>query len=171
MISIPNLDKSNFSNSQPHSQSILKVDLRAEQNFGLNPIQKISVPFKREEDMILLCLSIFLHDFVHDYNLSSMHKRVIKGDAYKVFQSLNIGIRNPTFKLFSYNTGSYGDVELYDDSKFEDVPVTLGSNLESYVKFIQENKLEKPIQIGGWLLLQKYLTKQIVCLKIWTSSN
>jgi hypothetical protein len=148
-MSIPNLVESSLSNSQPHSQSILKVDLRAEQNFGTTPIQKISVPFKREEDMILLCLSTFLHDFVHDYNLSSMHKRVIKGDAYKVFQSLNIGIRNPTFKLFSYNTGSYGDVELYDDSKFEDVPVVAGSKLGSYLKFVEENKLEIPIQAGG----------------------
>jgi len=144
-MSIPNLVESSLS----HSQSILKVDLRAKQNFGPIPIEKISVPFKREEDMILLCLSTFLHDFVHDYNLSSMHKRVIKGDAYKVFQSLNIGIRNPTFKLFSYNTGSYGDVELYDDSKFEDVPVVAGSKLGSYLKFIEENKLEIPIQDGG----------------------
>ena len=149
MTSIPNLVESSFADSQPHSQSILKVDLRAKQNFGTTPIQKVSVPFKREEDMILLCLSTFLHDFVHDYNLSSMHKRVIKGDAYKVFQSLNIGIRNPTFKLFSYNTGSYGDVELYDDSKFEDVPVAPGSKLDSYLKFVEENKLEIPIQFGG----------------------
>lgn len=145
MTSISNLVES----SSPHSQSILKVDLRAQQNFGPEPIQKISVPFKREEDMILLCLSTFLHDFVHDYNLSSMHKRVIKGDAYKVFQSLNIGIRNPTFKLFSYNTGSYGDVELYDDSKFEDVSIAPDSKLNSYLKFIEENKLEEPIQRGG----------------------
>ena len=69
MTSIPNLAES----SSPRSQSILKVELTAEQNFGKN-IDKIVVPFKREEDMILLCLSIFLHDFVHDYNLSSMHK-------------------------------------------------------------------------------------------------
>ena len=90
MTSIPNLEKS----SSSHSQSILKVDLKAKQNFGAAPVKKISVPFKREEDMILLCLSTFLHDFVHDYNLSSMHKRVIKGDAYKVFDSLKIyGIR------------------------------------------------------------------------------
>ena len=159
MISVPSLEKSSFSNSQPHSQSILKVDLRAEQNFGLDPIKKISVPFKREEDMILLCLSTFLHDFVHDYNLSSMHKRVIKGDTYKVFQSLNIGIRNPTFKLFSYNTGAYGDVELYDDSKFEDVPLAPGSKFESYLKFIEENKLEQTIQHGGLNKINKVKTE------------
>jgi len=154
MTSIPNLEKSSYS----HSQSILKVDLRAKQNFGPVPIEKISVPFKREEDMILLCLSTFLHDFVHDYNLSSMHKRVIKGDSYKVFQSLNISIRNPTFKIFSYNTGAYGDVELYDDSKFEDVSTKSGSKLDSYLKFIKENELEVLIgekQLGGRDMQQK----------------
>ena len=145
MTTIANLVES----SSPKSQSILKVDLNATQNFGATPIQKIVVPFKREEDMILLCLSNFLHDFVHDYNLSSMHKRVIKGDAYGVMKTLNIGIRNPTFKIFSYVTGGYGDVELYDDSKFQDVPVDPKSKLNSYLNFIKETHLELPVQSGG----------------------
>ena len=145
MTTIANLVES----SSPKSQSILKVDLNATQNFGATPIQKIVVPFKREEDMILLCLSNFLHDFVHDYNLSSMHKRVIKGDAYGVMKTLNIGIRNPTFKIFSYSTGGYGDVELYDDSKFQDVPVDPRSKLNSYLDFIRTNHLELPVQRGG----------------------
>jgi len=145
MTTIANLVES----SSPKSQSILKVDLNATQNFGATPIQKIVVPFKREEDMILLCLSNFLHDFVHDYNLSSMHKRVIKGDAYGVMKTLNIGIRNPTFKIFSYSTSGYGDVELYDDSKFQDVPVDPKSKLNSYLNFIKENHLELPVQSGG----------------------
>jgi hypothetical protein len=145
MTTIANLVES----SSPKSQSILAVDLNASQNFGATPIQKIVVPFKREEDMILLCLSNFLHDFVHDYNLSSMHKRVIKGDAYGLMKTLNIGIRNPTFKIFSYSTGGYGDVELYDDSKFEDVPLDPKSKLNSYLDFIKENHLELPIQRGG----------------------
>lgn len=132
-----------------HSQSILKVDLKAEQNFGETWVKKIVVPFKREEDMILLCLSIFLHDFVHDYNLSSMHKRVIKGESYDLLQKLNIGIKNPTFKIFSYEIGSYGDVALYDDSKFEDKAQEPGSKPISYLEYFHDNKLEIPIQQHG----------------------
>lgn len=135
--------------SAPRSQSILKVDLKAEQNFGPGGVKKVVVPFKREEDMILLCLSNFLHDFVHDYNLSSMHKRVVKGDSYGLLQSLNIGIRNPVFKIFQYESGSYGDPELYDDSKFEDVPSEPYSKSHSYLKYFNENKMEIPIQHGG----------------------
>jgi hypothetical protein len=145
MTSNPNLAKE----SSPHSQSILKIDLKAEQNFGGEGVKKVVVPFKREEDMILLCLSNFLHDFVHDYNLSSMHKRVVKGDSYGLLQSLNIGIRNPAFKIFSYESGSYGDPDLYDDSKFEDETAEPGSKPFSYLEYFHDNKLEIPKQSGG----------------------
>lgn len=145
MSSEPNLEES----SAPRSQSILKVNLNAEQNFGETGVKKVVVPFNREEDMILLCLSNFLHDFVHDYNLSSMHKRVIKGDSYGLLQSLNIGIKNPTFKIFQYESGSYGDPELYDDSKFEDVVAESGAKSLSYLEYFNDNKMEIPIQRGG----------------------
>lgn len=145
MSSEPFLEES----SAPRSQSILKVDLNAEQNFGESGVKKVVVPFKREEDMLLLCLSNFLHDFVHDYNLSSMHKRVIKGDSYGLLQSLNIGIKNPTFKIFQYENSSYGDPELYDDSKFEDVPLESSANAFSYLDYFNKNSMEIPIQAGG----------------------
>ena len=135
--------------SNPRSQSILKVDLKAKQNFGPGGVKKVVVPFKREEDMILLCLSNFLHDFVHDYNLSSMHKRVVKGDSYGLLQSLKIGINNPVFKIFQYETGSYGDPKLYDDSKFEDVPAEPYSTSNSYLEYFNENAMEISIQRGG----------------------
>ena len=146
MSSIPNLAES----SAPRSQSILKVELKAEQNFGETGVKKVVIPFKREEDMILMCLSIFLHDFVHDYNLSSMHKRVIKGESYELLQKLNIGIKNPTFKIFTYETGSYGDPSLYDDSQFEDVPQDPASKPISYLEYFNDNRMETAIpQRGG----------------------
>jgi hypothetical protein len=145
MTSIPDLAEI----SAPRSQSILKVELKAEQNFGETGVKKVVIPFKREEDMILMCLSIFLHDFVHDYNLSSMHKRVIKGESYELLQKLNIGIRNPTFKIFAYETGSYGNVSLYDDSQFEDVEQDPGSKPVSYLEYFHENGMEISIPPRG----------------------
>ena len=41
-----------------------------------NGVAKNTIHFDREEDMILMCLSAFVHDYVHDYNLESMHVRV-----------------------------------------------------------------------------------------------
>jgi hypothetical protein len=145
MTSIPDLAEI----SAPRSQSILKVELKAEQNFGETGVKKVVIPFKREEDMILMCLSTFLHDFVHDYNLSSMHKRVIKGESYELLQKLNIGIRNPTFKIFAYETGSYGNVSLYDDSQFEDVEQDPGSKPVSYLEYFHENGMEISIPPRG----------------------
>jgi hypothetical protein len=133
----------------PQSQSILKVELNAKQNFGEIGVKKVIVPFKREEDMILMCLSTFLHDFVHDYNLSSMHKRVIKGESYELLKKLNIGVKNPTFKIFAYETGSYGDVSLYDDSQFEDVPSEPSSKPFSYLEYFHDNRMETPVQQHG----------------------
>jgi len=147
MSSIPILEESTY----PRSQSRLKVELKAEQNFFGENIDKIVVPFTREEDMILLCLSIFLHDFVHDYNLSSMHKRVIKGESYNLLKLLRIGIRNPTFKIFSYEVGGYGEINLYDDTKFENNPIEANSNIESYSNYLYNGGLEIPISVqsGG----------------------
>lgn len=121
--------------SAPKSQSILDVSLKARQKFN-GDIEKVVVPFEREEDMILLCLSIFLHDFIHDYNLASMHKRIFKGEVdtgnrgedgkkikvktYDLLMNLNIGIINPVYKIYCYESGGYGEVNLYDDNQFED---------------------------------------------------
>jgi len=121
--------------SAPKSQSILDVSLKAKQKFN-GEIEKVVVPFEREEDMILLCLSIFLHDFIHDYNLAGMHKRIFKGEVdtgnrdedgkkikvktYDLLMNLNIGIINPVYKIYCYESGGYGDVNLYDDNQFED---------------------------------------------------
>jgi hypothetical protein len=121
--------------SAPKSQSILDVTLKARQKFN-GEIEKVVVPFEREEDMVLLCLSIFLHDFIHDYNLASMHKRIFKGEVdtgnkdeegkkikvktYDLLMNLNIGIINPVYKIYCYESGGYGEVNLYDDNQFED---------------------------------------------------
>jgi len=127
----------------PKSQSILDVGLKAKQTFN-KEIEKIDVPFDREEDMILLCLSIFLHDFIHDYNLASMHKRIFKGEVdsgeldengkkikiktYDLLLKLNLGIVDPTYKMFCYEVGGFGEVSLYDDNQFEDSSLSSKTN-------------------------------------------
>jgi hypothetical protein len=150
------------------SQSIVDVDLKAAQIFN-NNVEKIVVPFDREEDMMVLCLSVFLHDFIHDYNLgSSMQKRVFNGIVNVVDENgsrikirtvdllvkLNLGIKHPIIKNVVYRLSSgYGDNKMYDDSTFVDAE-TLQSvdgkpsaaDLKSYVE-----QFEMPIvgQEGG----------------------
>ncbi len=81
------------------------VKLVSKQIFPENGVSKNTIRFEREEDMIVMCLSAFVHDYVHDYNLGSMHARVIKGnisssksDEQSLFESLGITVGNTIFK-------------------------------------------------------------------------
>ena len=38
-----------------------------------------------------MCLSLFVHDYIHDYNLDTMHGRVINKNT-ELFKSLNIKV-------------------------------------------------------------------------------
>ena len=153
------------------SQSIVDVDLKAAQIFN-NNIEKIVVPFDREEDMMLLCLSVFLHDFIHDYNLgSSMQKRVFNGIVNVVDETgsrikirtvdllvkLNLGIKHPIIKNVVYRLSSgYGDNKMYDDNTFVDAE-TLQSvdgkpsaaDLKSYVEQFETLVVGQGRQLGG----------------------
>ena len=59
------------------------VPLLFKQTFKEGGVSKNIIKFDREEDMILMCLSTFVHDYVHDYNLGTMHTRVIKGNIIR----------------------------------------------------------------------------------------
>lgn len=146
----------------PKSQSILDVGLKAKQTFN-KEIEKIDVPFDREEDMILLCLSIFLQDFIHDYNLASMHKRIFKGEVdsgeldengkkikiktYDLLLKLNLGIVDPTYKMFCYEVGGFGEVSLYDDNQFEDS--SLSSKTNGFLTYNRQFEESLPAGYGG----------------------
>ncbi len=108
-----------------------------------NGVSKNTINFEREEDMIVLCLSAFVHDYVHDYNLGSMHARVIKGNVVSsepttpsLFQSLGITIGNPIFKIITYPVGGHREVNLYNDDQFEDETTKPGKKMtfENYQK-------------------------------------
>ena len=95
--------------------------------FFPNNIGKNTLRFSRKEDMILMCLSLFIHDYVHDYNLGKMHARVIKGNIMSnnqgeksLFESLGITIGKNVFKIFSYFVGVHRDISMYNDEQFID---------------------------------------------------
>jgi len=130
-----------------------------------NGVAKNTIKFKRLEDMIVMCLSAFVHDYVHDYNLGTMHNRVIKGnitrsnpDIPSLFESLGIKIGNKTFKIISYNVGGHRDVSMYDDSKFEDVPIVPGDK-QNFINYL--NSYETPIVPRGGFKKDTTLVAQV----------
>ena len=122
-----------------------------------NGVAKNTIRFKRIEDMIIMCLSTFVHDYVHDYNLDAFHFRVIKGnilrtnpDVPSLFEKLGITIGNKTFKMMYYNinTSEIRNLSSYDDSKFEDVP-TIQGDKQNFVNYL--NSYEEQIVPKGGL--------------------
>lgn len=137
--------------------SIESVTLRYKQKFKTGGVSKNTMSFERVEDMMFMCLSIFLHDFVHDYSLGGIgFGRVIKGnvsrtkpDEPSLFETLGIKVANRILRIFKYEI-TVGDrqVIMYDDSKFKNV----SSRQEDPVKKAFYNYLnnnEQLITIGG----------------------
>ena len=87
--------------------SIPSLSLEAKQYFSKD-VNKITINFNKN-DMIVLCLSAFIHDFVHDFNLvSSMSARIIKGNT-DLFDSLNMKISNQAIEKFLYDNADKED--------------------------------------------------------------
>lgn len=141
--------------------SIDTVKLTYKQKFPEGGIKKNIMTFDREEDMIVMCLSTFVHDYVHDYNLGTMHARVIKGnikrknpDEPSLFESLGITIGNTIFKIFAYPTGGHRDISMYNDDQFEDEPSDGDTKKENFYTYLNKNEERiDEIPSGGALQL------------------
>ena len=140
--------------------SMLAVDIETKQKFptidtlpdGIegvtltkNGVAKNTINFEREEDMIVLCLSAFVHDYVHDYNLGSMHSRVIRGNM-ELFKSLNIPIGNKVIKIMAYPVGGPRDINMYNDEMFINDSLQT-ENKRQFSNFLENQ--EDPIEIKG----------------------
>ena len=135
--------------------SVDAVELTHKQIFPAEGVKKTTMSFEREEDMIVMCLSAFVHDYVHDYNLGSMHARVIKGNIHatepgkpSLFQSLGITIGNAIYKIIAYPSGGPPrDINMYNDEQFEDEP-TADDTKTSFYEHLNKNE-EAIILTGG----------------------
>ena len=152
--------------------SILAVELEKKQKFptidtlpggiegviiNQNGVAKNTIHFDREEDMTVLCLSAFVHDYVHDYNLGSMHSRVIRGgnvkrvkeDQPSLFESLGIPIGNNTIKEMSYTIGGPRDINMYNDAQFINEPIKDTATEKRTFNDLLENQEENILTTGG----------------------
>lgn len=154
--------------------SINEVPLSFKQKFPEVGISKNTISFEREEDMIVMCLSAFVHDYVHDYNLGSMHARVVKGNIHRsdpdtpsLFESLGINVGNTIFKIIAYPVGGHRDISMYNDTQFED-DTKVTPEKEAFYQYLNTN--EYPISMTGGediklpissnILQEDYLEKQ-----------
>ncbi len=135
-------------NNTMTSPSIEYVPLTYKQKFKDSGISKNTMSFTRIEDMIVMCLSKFVHDYVHDYNLGSMHVRVIKGNISRselnpeepsLFEKLGITVGNTILKKFKYGVGVRGDISMYNDNQYQEVS-TNDRQKQSFYNYLNKNE-------------------------------
>ena len=120
---IPNVETIDLPYKQNFENAVESSGIELSQENGVNGVSKVTIKFGREEDMVLICLSAFVHDYIHDYNLGAMHSRVINKNT-ELFKSLNIKMGLQYFKTFVYSLGGGvrpGDFGLYNDLQYTDI--------------------------------------------------
>lgn len=103
-------------------EPIKNIEFDAEQNWFGKTVDKIKVNFNNEEDLQLLLLNIFVHDFGHDYNFlgDSYLRRIVSN--IKELDSLGIENENKVLKrLVDIISGDPRVPFMYNDNIFVDV--------------------------------------------------
>jgi len=145
----PSIDAVKLTNKQIFPKT---TDIHVENGVTItsNGVAKNTIRFDREEDMVVMCLSAFVHDYVHDYNLGSMATRVIKGNIGEggLFASLGINVGNNIFKIISYSIGGQRDVSMYNDAQFIDKPILEDSDKKKFYNYLNTYD-ENVLTTGG----------------------
>jgi len=117
----PSIDYVSLPYKQNFENAIKTNGVTVTKDNDINSVSKVTIKFKREEDMLLICLSAFVHDYIHDYNLGTMHARAINKNT-ELFQSLNIKAGLQYFKTFAYSYGGGPrDIRMYNDLEYTDM--------------------------------------------------
>ena len=105
---------------QEQVNSMKRIPLISPQDFFNEKINKVKVAFKHEEDMLVLLLSIFVHDFAHDYNFSDTMIQRILANVTEL-ESMGLTLNNSVLKYYKNKFEPLREVNMYDDSKIVDI--------------------------------------------------
>ena len=120
--------------------ALQQIPIESKQYFFDKKINKIDVNFATEEDMLLLLLNIFLHDFAHDYNLNTIERsiRSITTDL----ETMNIPIGNSVIKVFK-NKLMDREPYMYDDNKYVNVDTENDTIQSTYYENLYKSEINK----------------------------
>jgi len=120
---------------------IKNISFKAKQNWFGNDVGKHQVRFNTIEDMQLLILNIFVHDFGHDYNfLNESYLKRIVSDARGLLDNFGVGIGNYPLKiLFELISGGGQPRYIYNDTKFVNVDKSETEEDSYFNKLLGEN--------------------------------
>lgn len=129
---------------QEQVNSMKRIPLISPQDFFNEKINKVKVAFKHEEDMLVLLLSIFVHDFAHDYNFSdTMIQRILAN--VNELESMGLTLNNSVLKYYKNKFEPLREVNMYDDSKIVDIQ-PLDQPLDQPLEKVEPNNNETTVE-------------------------
>ena len=158
-------------------EPIKNIEFDAEQNWFGKTVDKIKINFADEEDLQLLLLNIFVHDFGHDYNFlgDSYLRRIVSN--IKELDSLGIENGNKILKsLVDIISGEPRVPFMYNDNIFVDVddPEYLSQDLKDKKQQFYERlngfegmtTKQKQLSEVGEQLDEKYAEQQLLAEEV-----
>ena len=127
-------------------------------------VKNVQMRFQTQEDLQLLIINIFLHDFGHDYNFAKdgYLKRIVKNVAD--LESMGVTIGNSNLKVLIETLSGPREIFMYDDRKFMDAERDFDKeDLEpavlNYLNFKKKynetlDALEEPVEQKGGAVTQ-----------------
>jgi len=141
-------------------EPIKNIEFDAEQNWFGKTVDKIKVKFNNEEDLQLLLLNIFVHDFGHDYNFlgDSYLRRIVSN--IKELDSLGIENGDKVLKrLVDIISGEPRIPFIYNDNIFVDVDDPEYLSLSPDLKIKKQKFYERLNGFEGMTTKQKQLSE------------
>jgi hypothetical protein len=123
-------------------EPIKNIKFTSSQNWFGKTIDKTTVRFETEEDLQLMILNTFVHDFGHDYNFlnDGYLKRIVSN--VKELESLGINIGGSILKtLVDIISGEPRKIYMYNDNNFEDVDDALTPDNEFLQRLANKKKI------------------------------
>jgi len=119
---------------------IKNIDFKAKQKWpDGEPITKIQTRFTTAEDMQLMILNIFVHDFGHDFNFYGYMSRILSN--IKELERLGINISNQFIKkIVSQLPFGERKVFMYNDTKFKNVPDEASGASPSFASYLRKKQ-------------------------------
>jgi hypothetical protein len=136
--------------------SMIQTPLTINQYFFEKNIDKINVTFEREEDMLLLLLNIFLHDFIQNYYFNdTMIEEIIR-----VLEKGGINITNLLLSDYKNILPNHDSNKNYDPSNYVEKEIIPGYYEKLYEESEKDESWKKSLDNENDVTIEKNETNE-----------
>jgi len=136
--------------------SMIQTPLTINQYFFEKNIDKINVTFEREEDMLLLLLNIFLHDFIQNYYFND----IMIQEIIHVLEKGGINITNLLLNDYKNILPSHDSNKNYDPSNYVEKEIIPGYYEKLYEESEKDESWKKSLETENDIIIEKNETNE-----------